>query len=194
MSSPSTIRAPTTAGIHWVCPLDRISTLPTTRLSSALGALGWAAAGAGTATRRKPPAKDAIMNWNERRLGELPIFSTSPRTRLDPSTCSDLEGRAFRSRNQRETHIARGPSRGVYAVEHDIVVGRIVVERNQSPGPAQRGERERVSHRTMPPSNALLVLLGGVLCVMDQQVRIRDRKSTRLNSSHSSISYAVFCL
>src|SRR5438876_4804906 len=25
-------------------------------------------------------------------------------------------------------------------------------------------------------------------------VRIRDRKSTRLNSSHPSISYAVFCL
>src|SRR5688572_31828387 len=25
-------------------------------------------------------------------------------------------------------------------------------------------------------------------------VRIRDRKSTRLNSSHSQISYAVFCL
>src|SRR5689334_24322146 len=24
--------------------------------------------------------------------------------------------------------------------------------------------------------------------------RLRDRKSTRLNSSHSSISYAVFCL
>src|SRR5689334_24210485 len=24
--------------------------------------------------------------------------------------------------------------------------------------------------------------------------RVRDRKSTRLNSSHSSISYAVFCL
>src|SRR5699024_2374978 len=29
--------------------------------------------------------------------------------------------------------------------------------------------------------------LGGVL-------RVRDRKSTRLNSSHVSISYAVFCL
>src|SRR2546430_15969998 len=25
-------------------------------------------------------------------------------------------------------------------------------------------------------------------------IRIRDRKSTRLNSSHSQISYAVFCL
>src|SRR5689334_23731665 len=27
-----------------------------------------------------------------------------------------------------------------------------------------------------------------------QRVRAEDRKSTRLNSSHSSISYAVFCL
>src|SRR2546430_12846610 len=27
-----------------------------------------------------------------------------------------------------------------------------------------------------------------------QGVRVRDRKSTRLNSSHSQISYAVFCL
>src|ERR1043166_4111240 len=75
MSAPSASRAPTTAGIHWVCPLDRISTLPTTRLSSALGAVGWAPAGAGTATRKRPPAKDAIRNWNERPLGELPIFS-----------------------------------------------------------------------------------------------------------------------
>src|SRR5438876_9159618 len=28
----------------------------------------------------------------------------------------------------------------------------------------------------------------------DQEVHRRDRKSTRLNSSHPSISYAVFCL
>src|SRR5688572_31367681 len=27
-----------------------------------------------------------------------------------------------------------------------------------------------------------------------QQIRVEDRKSTRLNSSHSQISYAVFCL
>src|SRR3712207_6877277 len=27
-----------------------------------------------------------------------------------------------------------------------------------------------------------------------QEVRERDRKSTRLNSSHANISYAVFCL
>src|SRR3712207_8673685 len=30
--------------------------------------------------------------------------------------------------------------------------------------------------------------------VLDAQVRAEDRKSTRLNSSHANISYAVFCL
>src|SRR5207245_11515657 len=29
---------------------------------------------------------------------------------------------------------------------------------------------------------------------VQQRLRLRDRKSTRLNSSHGSISYAVFCL
>src|SRR3712207_7868063 len=29
---------------------------------------------------------------------------------------------------------------------------------------------------------------------MDRQDRVQDRKSTRLNSSHANISYAVFCL
>src|SRR5258708_17156544 len=30
--------------------------------------------------------------------------------------------------------------------------------------------------------------------LLDREVRVRDRKSTRLNSSHQIISYAVFCL
>src|SRR6266571_6078083 len=33
-----------------------------------------------------------------------------------------------------------------------------------------------------------------VVCASLQQPSVRDRKSTRLNSSHMSISYAVFCL
>src|SRR3712207_8251917 len=33
-----------------------------------------------------------------------------------------------------------------------------------------------------------------VLAGQDRQPRARDRKSTRLNSSHANISYAVFCL
>src|SRR3712207_7779624 len=30
--------------------------------------------------------------------------------------------------------------------------------------------------------------------LVDDQLELRDRKSTRLNSSHANISYAVFCL
>src|SRR5688572_31870112 len=33
-----------------------------------------------------------------------------------------------------------------------------------------------------------------VAIIPDHELRRRDRKSTRLNSSHSQISYAVFCL
>src|SRR3712207_8403275 len=36
--------------------------------------------------------------------------------------------------------------------------------------------------------------LAGVLDGVVQQRRDQDRKSTRLNSSHANISYAVFCL
>src|SRR2546430_10340880 len=35
-------------------------------------------------------------------------------------------------------------------------------------------------------------ILVGSLC--ERMARLLDRKSTRLNSSHSQISYAVFCL
>src|SRR3989442_3333647 len=40
---------------------------------------------------------------------------------------------------------------------------------------------------------ALVIMLWGLVLVADE-VLPRDRKSTRLNSSHVRISYAVFCL
>src|SRR5947199_1349295 len=40
----------------------------------------------------------------------------------------------------------------------------------------------------------LRVRLGIVVAVRQPQAALRDRKSTRLNSSHLGISYAVFCL
>src|SRR5258707_2897536 len=43
-------------------------------------------------------------------------------------------------------------------------------------------------HDAAPLEHAVQLLEG------DRRVYVRDRKSTRLNSSHANISYAVFCL
>src|SRR3712207_7983886 len=59
----------------------------------------------------------------------------------------------------------------------------------------QDGQRQVVAHG---PDR--LLALGGHRREQDAQVLLRvaerelDRKSTRLNSSHANISYAVFCL
>src|SRR6266478_7668263 len=48
----------------------------------------------------------------------------------------------------------------------------------------------------VPVESAFLVLgsgIAGLTCALEC-ARAGDRKSTRLNSSHSQISYAVFCL
>src|SRR2546430_3773391 len=41
-------------------------------------------------------------------------------------------------------------------------------------------QRSQIGNSAVPPHRSVLIVL-------------RDRKSTRLNSSHSQISYAVFC-
>src|SRR5438309_4580542 len=52
------------------------------------------------------------------------------------------------------------------------------------------------SYVPLPPWGkfALPVGVGAHLAPPPWEELVRDRKSTRLNSSHSSISYAVFCL
>src|SRR5688572_30912569 len=47
--------------------------------------------------------------------------------------------------------------------------------------------------RTMDPSQVLQFVQAMDACAWRWRSRL-DRKSTRLNSSHSQISYAVFCL
>src|SRR2546427_3506765 len=47
--------------------------------------------------------------------------------------------------------------------------------------------------RVEPVPNNVVSDSGRVVAYTDQEMA-RDRKSTRLNSSHSQISYAVFCL
>src|SRR5438034_2585392 len=53
-------------------------------------------------------------------------------------------------------------------------------------------KREPVHGATDDPLQHVRILAIG--WVQNERVRGRDRKSTRLNSSHTVISYAVFCL
>src|SRR3989475_7632113 len=66
--------------------------------------------------------------------------------------------------------------------------------------PARRRARGHLRSVPRPPSTAGRRAVGGAERVelpprsRALAVGLRDRKSTRLNSSHSQISYAVFCL
>src|SRR5690348_18016045 len=58
------------------------------------------------------------------------------------------------------------------------------------------GARDAASTAQAPRRESLLALVGSLKeqgWSYDETVKL-DRKSTRLNSSHPSISYAVFCL
>src|SRR2546430_9134045 len=57
---------------------------------------------------------------------------------------------------------------------------------SDDPSPESRGsrEQERRGQRTSPRDHLRKA----------RRLSVQDRKSTRLNSSHSQISYAVFCL
>src|SRR3712207_7967248 len=65
-------------------------------------------------------------------------------------------------------------------------------------GPAQFADLP-LQHAQPGPLNGGQSRLGagvdaGLLDPVPQRVWLKDRKSTRLNSSHANISYAVFCL
>src|SRR3712207_7538409 len=56
---------------------------------------------------------------------------------------------------------------------------------HSAPGASARPPRGAPARHRLAPSRGSLAGLP---------LRLRDRKSTRLNSSHANISYAVFCL
>src|SRR3712207_8112066 len=93
-----------------------------------------------------------------------------PRSTLFPYTT------LFRSpgprRRSRADHPASGPSPAVLA------------------SPASWADGPEAEEAGMSRERARIIEEDGVVAV----VRLEDRKSTRLNSSHANIAYAVFCL
>src|SRR3712207_7537123 len=74
-----------------------------------------------------------------------------------------------------------------------VSLGEVVVDGHEVDVVA----RERVQverHRRDERLSLARLHLGDVALVKDDRAHDLDRKSTRLNSSHANISYAVFCL
>src|SRR5205085_11428265 len=61
-------------------------------------------------------------------------------------------------------------------------------------GPTTTGATRRWSSRKFDPRGGRPGGRSAYMTVSDFKAAQRDRKSTRLNSSHSQTSYAVFCL
>src|SRR5256886_4220244 len=80
----------------------------------------------------------------------------------------------------------------ILELEAVSVTTSLGIEREQRtlPYAAQTISADRLTQ--VPSTNVLSELQGNVAVL--QVTNSRDRKSTRLNSSHSQISYAVFCL
>src|SRR5438876_6301369 len=102
--------------------------------------------------------------WPDRRTGEPAVRSAAIVPTASPPLRQTALFEQVNSLMQRIAHVAGG------VVPFRKIQGRVHATRDL-PQPARR-ERERAADR----------------------VRLQDRKSTRLNSSHPSISYAVFCL
>src|SRR5438445_957631 len=56
------------------------------------------------------------------------------------------------------------------------------------------GVAQAIGELTLPRSNLTSLATGISALAVLQLIPVADRKSTRLNSSHANISYAVFCL
>src|SRR3712207_7127418 len=73
-------------------------------------------------------------------------------------------------------------------------VKRLRMLGEQACQPARRDDRRRPADFRLEPRDQPLDHRDTAPIDADQHLLLGDRKSTRLNSSHANISYAVFCL
>src|SRR5207245_4270596 len=104
-------------------------------------------------------------------LSPLLLFSTLPRPPLSPLFPYTTLFRSLYSATRAASHFAQPRRRASTARSR------------------RRQARAKSLHRRQPRSRQCLSCASP-----DLPFRSEDRKSTRLNSSHGSISYAVFCL
>src|SRR3989344_8586172 len=96
----------------------------------------------------------------------------------------------LKTNNYQLAPILYGPRKSTKAILREYIGGCVAGIFHH--GNDYRGERYRV--RTDTPTHEALSAISRAPDSRLRETVWRDRKSTRLNSSHMSISYAVFCL
>src|SRR5437899_7368376 len=99
-------------------------------------------------------------------------------------------------------HVTRGAAVGSYKVARAVAVGSYRVAsapvryatRKSSSEPTMVGTTEATSSDVSQPDQPMPPEIASAPQSAAERRQSRDRKSTRLNSSHLGISYAVFCL
>src|SRR3712207_8971989 len=84
------------------------------------------------------------------------------------------------------------PYTTLFRSRRDAAVGIVAVARQHVARCALRPQRRDAAAQVRRRERLALGSPGGVVNGADDL--LQDRKSTRLNSSHANISYAVFCL
>src|SRR5437867_6772185 len=80
-------------------------------------------------------------------------------------------------------------TRSIHAGEAESPLRRKLIARASAPDPIRQIAENLIEHASGIERDLLLKSVQEVLFYS-----VKDRKSTRLNSSHRTISYAVFCL
>src|SRR5690606_39730941 len=101
----------------------------------------------------------------------------------------------FRNQMQRNMSWHQGPSRNPSSLSRRARFQQYNQGFQQGMGrPGNRGLLSRLFQRQNGPQSASMFSRGSEQTSLLQGIANPDRKSTRLNSSHVKISYAVFCL
>src|SRR5258708_13873198 len=79
-------------------------------------------------------------------------------------------------------------------LEIDVDLGQVVVEPGVTNLDVTRAVAAEGFYYAPDPSSQQVCTIGGNVAENSGGAHCLDRKSTRLNSSHQIISYAVFCL
>src|SRR6266540_4092114 len=135
-------------------------------------------------TRRPAPMRP--LRQNRTGAGELPVLPGSP--------SAPLRIRDRGRRRSGESPIPRGPCRPLGTRSARRGSRQLGHPHSVAGGRAQHPDRHPTGRHAISPTGRLPGRPGPSRCRVEPAGLPGDRKSTRLNSSHITISYAVFCL